>query len=246
MDACYKDDLAFIHDVGFSEWALGSAPGILEILKRNGIGEGLVVDLGCGSGWWARALFEAGYQVLGIDISEAMIAIARKRVPQAEFRVGSLFTARIPSCRAVTSISECLNYVFGPTSQVRLGGLFARIYDALTPGGVFVFDVAEPGQLDSGIRTRSFTEGDGWIVLVDKQEDTQRSLLTRRIITFRKVGENYRRSDEVHRQRLYKSRDIARELRRAGFRVKMLRGYGEYRLPPGHAAFIARKPGQMS
>ena len=127
MNEYYKEDLAFIHDAGFSEWALKSAPGILEILKQNRVPKGLVVDLGCGSGLWARELAKANYQVLGIDISEAMIAIARKRVPDAEFRVASLFTADIPACAAVTSISECLNYTFASGTE-KLARLFRRIY----------------------------------------------------------------------------------------------------------------------
>src|SRR5215210_1955469 len=51
----YGEDLAYIHDVGHAEFALGAAPGILEILDPNGMHDGLVVDLGCGSGRWARA-----------------------------------------------------------------------------------------------------------------------------------------------------------------------------------------------
>src|SRR5918998_3324892 len=108
----YREDLAYIHDVGHADFALESAPGILEILDQSRIPEGLVVDLGCGSGLWARELVDAGYRVLGIDISEAMVEISRRRVPEAEFRVGSLFDADIPPCRAVTAISEVLNYLF--------------------------------------------------------------------------------------------------------------------------------------
>jgi SAM-dependent methyltransferase len=110
----YREDLAYIHDVGHADFALESAPGILEILAQNGIRDGLVVDLGCGSGLWARELIDAGYRVLGIDISEAMIEISRERVPEAEFRVGSLFVADIPPCVAVTAVSEVLNYLFDP------------------------------------------------------------------------------------------------------------------------------------
>src|SRR3712207_1396295 len=45
----YGEDLAYIHDVGHAEFALAAAPGIMEILESNGIHDGLVVDLGCGS-----------------------------------------------------------------------------------------------------------------------------------------------------------------------------------------------------
>ncbi len=107
MNEWYGEDLAYIHDVGFGDYALQSAPGILEILDRSvKTREGLVVDLGCGSGLWANELTKARYRVLGIDISEAMIAIARSRTPDAEFRVGSLFEAELPRCDAVTSIGE--------------------------------------------------------------------------------------------------------------------------------------------
>jgi SAM-dependent methyltransferase len=109
------------------------------------------VDLGCGSGLWAEELARARYRVLGIDISEAMIEIARRRVSDAEFRVGSLFEAEIPPCVAVTSLGEVLNYLFDPNNDgQRLVGLFRCVYSALAPGGVFVFDVAEPGQVARG------------------------------------------------------------------------------------------------
>ncbi len=90
MKEYYKEDLAFIHDVGHGDFALKSAPGILEILAQSKIREGLIVDLGCGSGLWAQELAKANYSALGIDISESMIGIARTRVPDAEFRIGSL------------------------------------------------------------------------------------------------------------------------------------------------------------
>ncbi len=244
MEEWYGEDLAYVHDVGFGGYALGAAPGILNILARGGIREGLVVDLGCGSGLWAKELADAGYDVLGIDVSEAMVRISRGRVPEAEFRVATLFEVDIPSCNVVTAIGEVLNYLFDPATggDRALVRLFDRIHDALTPGGVFVFDVAEPGQVTRATPTRTFSEGEDWVVLVEKEEDREHETLTRRIVTFRKAGKCYRRTDEVHRLQLYGAADIADRLRRAGFRVLVTRGYGRYRLPKAHAAFVAHKP----
>lgn len=244
MKEWYKEDLAYIHDVGFSDYALKSAPGILEILVQNKILEGLVVDLGCGSGLWAQELAKANYHVLGVDISESMIDIARKRVPDAEFLVESLFKAEIPACNAVTSIGECLNYLFDSNNdQQVLTQLFVRIYNALNPGGIFIFDIleAEAEQVIPKTTKKGFTQGGDWIVLVEKEEDQQQGILTRRIITFRKVGEYYRRDDEVHQQRLYKATDIAQGLEQVGFQVQIMHSYGQYNLPKAHAAFVARK-----
>ena len=231
MPRWYGEDLAYIHDVGHAEFALRSAPGILEILARSGIRDGLVVDLGCGSGLWARELVDAGYQVLGIDISEAMITLSRKRVPEAEFRVGSLFDAEIPPCGAVTAVSEVLNYLFDEEP----GGL------ALVSGGVFVFDVLGPGQVPPGAKARGFRVGEDWAVLSEREEDAERGTLERRIVSFRKVGEHYRRDDEVHRVRLYDPSELAAELGELGFEVRTVRAYGDYPLGKNHAAFEARK-----
>lgn len=192
-----------------------------------------MVDLGCGSGLLTRELARAHYDVLGIDISEEMIAIARRRVPDAEFRVGSLFDADIPPCEAVVALGEVFNYLFEAGNDIqRLILLFRRI----------IFDIAEPGQIASGTMTREFSEGEDWAVLIEKEEDRERSTLTRRIVTFREVGECYRRADEVPRQRLYKATDVAEKLRLVGFRVRTTRSYGRYDLPKAHAAFVARKP----
>ncbi|MEQ9554033.1 MAG: class I SAM-dependent methyltransferase [Coleofasciculus sp. G3-WIS-01] len=188
-------------------------------------------------------LVKVGYHVFGVDSSESMIAIARTRVPEAEFQVESLFNVDIPACNAVTSIGECLNYLFDPKSdRASLIQLFYRIYNALEPGGVFIFDIVEPGQVAPGIPSQGFTEGEDWVVLVEKLEDREQELLTRRIITFRKVGKYYRRDEEVHYQRLYQGTDIAEQLRQVGFEVQTMRSYGEYPLPKSRVAFIARQP----
>jgi SAM-dependent methyltransferase len=243
MEEWYKEDLAYIHDVGHSDYALKSVPGILEILVQNNIRDGLVVDLGCGSGLSALELTKVHYQILGVDISESLIAIARTRVPSAEFRIESLFKIDIPSCNAVISIGECLNYLFDSNNNCQiLTQLFERIYNSLAPGGIFVFDIAEPGQVIAGKGVKSFTEGKDWIVLVEKEEDQEKLILSRRIVTLRKVGEYYRRDDELHYLQLYKAADITEKLRQVGFTVESMSNYGGYKLPQAHVAFVARKP----
>ncbi|MGF1986458.1 MAG: hypothetical protein RMY62_001040 [Nostoc sp. ZfuVER08] len=72
-------------------------------------------------------------------------------------------------------------------------------------------------------------------------DDAEQKTLTRRIITFRKTGEYYRRDDEVHHQRLYDTATITNALQQVGFGVQSTHSYGEYKLSPGHAVFIARR-----
>src|SRR5207248_9796921 len=159
---------------------------------------------GCGSGIWAQALVSAGYDVLGIDLSPAMIALARARVPGGHFRVGSFVDAALPPCVEVTALGECFRFLFDRGSTRRgLRALFRRAHAALCPGGLLIFDVAGPGRVGGRGPRRICAEGDDWAVLVTAEEDRRRRLLTRSITSFRKVSGLYRRDHEVHRLRLF-------------------------------------------
>jgi SAM-dependent methyltransferase len=238
----YGSDLAYIHDAGFGDLARHAAPVLLDALRRRGIDSGLVIDLGCGSGILSREVADAGYDVLGIDISEAMIAMARERVPQAEFCVDSLLRAKLPPCVAVAAVGEAFNYLFDSGNSERAPAkLFKRIHTALEPEGLLLFDVAEPGRVPGTGPQRKHVEAEDWAVLVTLEEDRRRRLLTRRITTFRKVGDLYRRDEEVHRQRLFPRSEVAARLRGLGFRVRTLTGYGPERFARGQVGFLARK-----
>lgn len=239
----YEEDLAYIHDSGFGNFAVEAAPALLRIFRKHGIADGLVVDLGCGSGLWAHELLQAGYQVQGVDISPAMIRLARRKAPAACFVAASLFDAVLPPCAAVTATAEALNYAFDRRNSRRLvAGLFHRVFEALQPGGLFLLDFAEPGQLSGGKPRQSFYESEDWAVLVEAREDRKRHILTREITTFRRSGKNFRRHDETHVLRLYDAAAVAAELERCGFAAAIRRAWGTWRLPSAHAAIVARKP----
>jgi len=239
----YDRDLAYIHDTGFTDFARKAAPGLLRLLRQNRILGGLVVDAGCGSGVWARELSDRGYKVLGIDISVSMIRLARQQAPAAKFQVGSFLGAVLPPCDAVTSIGECINYGFdGRSGKKGLAEFFRRVYAALRPGGVFLFDVVEPGVSADGVPLRRFLEGPDWAILLEVREDRRRQALTRQIVSFRRLGDLYRRSEEIHRLHLYPRAELLTELRRAGFETRLLGGYGRFRFQPAHVGFLARKP----
>jgi SAM-dependent methyltransferase len=237
----YSDDLAYVHDVGFSSYAVNAGPGLLEILRSRGVTEGLVIDLGCGTGIWAARLVAEGYRVLGIDISPSMIRLARRNAPGATFRVGSLLTFDLPPCDAVTSIGECLNYTFDPASGPKaIKAFFGRVHAALRPGGVFVFDLAEAGQERPGwVRTGQVVKDD-WAIFFSVEEKGRR--LVRRITTFRKRKENsWYRTDETHIQRLYGASEVIPRLRDTGFRVRLVRSFGGMPLPRAHVGILAVK-----
>jgi SAM-dependent methyltransferase len=145
MTDAYREDLTFIHDVGFGHLAKNAAPVLLEALRQRGTDYGLVIDLGSGSGLLAKELSAGSYEVLGIAISGTMLGIARKRVPSACFRQDSILEAQLLPCAAVLAVGECFNHLFDEdNTEQGLYELFGRIHRALDAGGLFLFDVAEP------------------------------------------------------------------------------------------------------
>jgi SAM-dependent methyltransferase len=237
----YHTDLAYIHDVGFGDFARRSAPGLLTHLPPVEQCTTPVIDLGCGSGIWARALVDAGYRVVGVDLSAAMLELAQQRVPEAEFHQDSFLSFPFPPCQAVTALGEVFNYLFDERNSFEsLEQTCRKIHAALMPGGVLIFDVAELDR--SKGRTQIFREGPDWTCLVEFERDESRQQLTRRIISFRKLGELYRRQEVIHRQQLYDSQQVRQLLERIGFQVEVVRAYGDYPLFPGLAGFVAGKP----
>ena len=238
----YGPDVAHVHDRGHGDFARDAAPGVLALLHEAGIDDGSVVDLGCGSGIWAAALTEAGYDVVGVDQSAALLEIARERAPAARFVHASLFDFELPAgCGAVTALGEIFSYCVDPNAgRAALGAVLRRIAAALRPGGLLVFDVMTPGSEPAHGR-RTWSEGLDWLLCLDAREDVQDATLTRQITVFRPEPDGrYRRSDELHRLWLCDAAGALADLQAAGLRGSALSGYGDrMRFRPGHIGFAA-------
>jgi SAM-dependent methyltransferase len=236
----YADrDLVFIHDAGFHSYALDSTPAILRLIQSANPERGLVIDLGSGTGRFAGEAVRVGYACLGIDQSRAMNTFARKAVPAARFRTESMFSAKLPTCTAVVSIGECLNYRDAGSNRRSLKTLFRAIYAALRPGGVFIFDIATPARAPKSQPRIHRTDAEDWNVI---SVTTRRTYgLRRRVVYFKRHGEHYRRGEEVHDQNLYPAAAILAALRTVGFKARRLPA-SDFPRVQGMAWFHAVKP----
>lgn len=220
----YRDDLAFIHHEGFSDFAREAAAGVIELLRKHDAQ--MVVELGCGSGVLAHELTLSGFDVHGFDASPAMVALARHNAPHARFDVATFETAELPSCDAILAMGEVLNY-----GDAR--AFFPRAARALRAGGVLLFDVAERDSYPEHDERR--VGGDDWSVIAIKESDGK--TLTRRVLTFRQIHGETRRDEEVHMLELYEREELLAMLRK-DFQVRVRRSYGRQRLPKGHAVYV--------
>lgn len=241
----YGPDLAHIHDDGFGMIARGAAATLTAALAERDLVGGTVVELACGSGISSRVSADAGYEVIGFDISTAMIDLARRRVPEGRFEVRSLYDVEIPPCSAVTAIGEAFNYLFDPrASFTAMTAVFAAAHDALVAGGLLLFDIAQPGR---ALPRAEYTvwAGEGWRVSSQTVEDPRRARLERRIVSHREIGApgasgGERRAEEFHELALYDPEEVFAALRLAGFEPRTLAGYaGEYLFSAGHGGYLA-------
>jgi SAM-dependent methyltransferase len=242
-DAFYAADLAAAHHDRFGSLAHDAAAHLLTYLRRHGVRGGRVMDLGCGSGLLLAQLATAGYAVSGVDVSADMVALARRSVPGADLRVGSIHDAPLPAgCVAVTATGEVVNYAADGRAGIdALRRLAARTYAALVDGGAFLFDAL--GSASPGAVVHRFHRTDRWCLGAEITESADGTQLSRQITVFTADGDGcWRRTDEIHRLRLLGRQDVHAVLADAGFDVEISDGYHTAGGRPGWYVVQARKP----
>ena len=122
-------------NVPYEEWA----QFILNLLQDRKITEGLVLELGCGTGKLMTLLGKAGFDMIGVDNSVEMLQIAREKTSQdflyllQDMREFELYG----TVKAVISVCDSVNYI---TKKEELRKVFQLVNNYLDPEGVFIFD----------------------------------------------------------------------------------------------------------
>lgn len=235
----YKEDLAYIHDRGFSNFSLSAAKFLIKKLKQNSVTSKKIVELGSGSGRLAQQLIKNGFNVIGVDQSPAMTKLAKQHSPKGQFYCQSIWHNDIPVADAVIAVGEVINYRHGlfPTYG-NIRKLFYKVFDSLVSNGIFVFDILTEKSGSTEKRFMSMS-GQDWFVSVSIKDS--RWLVRRDITCFRAMGQCYRKSQEVHFAKRLSLPIVRSILEKTGFHVKVFRKYGYKQLPPSHVVIWATK-----
>lgn len=122
------------------------------LFKKYGLEPELILDLACGTGTLTRELARRGYELIGADASEDMLAVAMSKCAEERFPVMPIFLNQsmeeldlYGTVSAAVSSLDGINYL----PPERLGQVFERLRLFVEPGGLFIFDVNSPEKLRS-------------------------------------------------------------------------------------------------
>ena len=217
-----------------------------DILKRENLRPRTCVDLACGTGSVTVLLAEKGLEVTGVDLSEEMLTVAQQKaaamVNMPRFVCQPLQELYLPrGVDLAVCALDSLDYVTDPDDCAEA---IRRVYKALNPGGIFIFDVNTPEKLRA-MDGQVFLDEDDDVYCVWRGEfDEETNICTYGMDLFQREGNAWHRSCEEHREYAYSRDQLTAYLKSAGF--THIEVYGDRRFEaPGEGEqriyFKARK-----
>lgn len=239
----------FMDNVPYREWA----DFLQEILQKEGINDGLVLDLGCGTGSMTEELAGRGYDMIGVDNSEDMLEIAMEKRQESGHDILYLLQDMqefelYGTVRAVVSVCDSVNYV---TEKEELEQVFRLVNNYLDPGGIFVFDFNTEYKYREVLGDRTIAENREdssfiWDNYYYEEEHMNEYELTL-FIQEADQKELYHKYQEAHFQRAYTLEEIRELLEKSGLRF--VAAYEDYtKKAPGKGSericVVAREQGK--
>ena len=213
---------------------------ILRVCKHHGCRPASVLDLACGTGSLAILLAKQGLSVLGADCSEQMLTQASAKsagMDNAPYWIlQKMQHLRLP--QPVDAVCCCLDSVNYVTRPADLQQAFRRVFDALTPGGVFFFDINTPTKLRAMNGQVFLDENDESYCVWRAEFSPKKRLCRYGIDLFRREGALWRRSREEHTEYAYTPEELTQYLTAAGFASVAVYGDRTLRAPEEHALRI--------
>ena len=201
-----------------------------KIMEEEGVHPRSAVDLACGTGSVTQLLARQGIPTIGVDLSEEMLTQAQLKTADMDnpprFICQSLDKLKLYKAvdLAVCAL-DSLDYITDPR-QCRQA--IHRIFRALNPGGLFIFDVNTPEKLRAMDGQVFLDEDDDVYCVWRGQFDEETNICSYGMDLFQREGKRWVRSFEEHREYAYSAPQLTGWLREAGF--TRIRVYGDRKL----------------
>lgn len=224
MDSGAYTDFAGVYDmfmdnIPYEEWC----EYIVTLLKKHGIEDGLVLDLGCGTGTLTELLADRGYDMIGVDNSEEMLSVAMEK--RAESGKDILYLLQdmrefelYGTVRAVVSVCDSVNYIL---NQNELTEVFKLVNNYLDPGGIFIFDCNTEFKYTELLGEQTIAEDreEGSFIWDNYYDEEERINEYRLSLFIRETNGLYRKHTEYHYQRCYSMDEIKNIIEASGMKL---------------------------
>lgn len=245
-------DFASVYDTFMDETPYESwCRFLVETLGEFGVKDGLVLDLGCGTGTLTGLLSKAGYDMIGVDYSSQMLSVAMTKKEKSGLDILYLLQDMrefelYGTVRAVISVCDCLNYLLEEEELIQT---FRLVNNYLDPKGIFIFDFNTVYKYKEVIGDTTIAENREdcsfiWDNFYHEKEEINEYDLT---IFVRQQEALYRKFQENHYQRGYCLEQMKQFLQEAGMEfVKALDAdtHGEVTNESQRIYCIAREQGK--
>ena len=209
----------FMDNIPYEEWG----KYLTGLLEEYGVKEGLVLELGCGTGSMTEILAGKGYDMIGADNSEEMLEIAIEKRERSGHDILYLLQDMrefelYGTVRAVVSVCDSVNYV---TEEEELIEVFRLVNNYLDPKGVFIFDFNTKYKYQNVLGDRTIAEKrDECSFIWDNYYYEEEEINEYELTLFIQEKENlYRKFEEVHYQRAYTLEQMLRLVKESGLEV---------------------------
>ena len=184
------------------------------------------LEVGCGSGYFCRALARAGYHMTGADISDAMLskatALAAKEGVSVQFLHADAAKLRVPSrYDFIIAPNDCYNYI----PQNALPAAFKRAAESLKKGALFWFDISSAYKLREKIANNIFADDRDEVTYLSFNALKEDRVETDVTLFVRGEDGKFSRFDEKHVQYIHEEKDVLAALASAGFETERVEGH---------------------
>ncbi len=209
----------FMDNIPYDQWT----EYLTGLLREYGISEGLLLDMGCGTGNVTERLAACGYDMIGIDNSEEMLMEARNKVAESgadilyllqDMRSFELYG----TVAAAVSICDSMNYILEKSD---LQEVFRLVNNYLDPGGIFIFDFNTPYKYQYIMGDQVIAENRDECSFIWENgfdEDAQVNIYDLTIF-IQEEGDLFRRYQETHYQKAWSANDFIQAAEQAGMKV---------------------------
>lgn len=204
-------------DVRYQEWA----DYLEKHFKKCPIPIHTVLDLACGTGSLSAELSLRGYEMIGVDQSAEMLAVAADKCRDLPGEPPIFLNQPMEELDLYGTIDACVccldsvNYVTKPAALRRA---FSRVHLFLMPGGLFVFDVKPPEVLEGADGEMYLDETEETYCVWRADYSKRRRILTYGMDIFRaRQDGTWERGEEVHEEYAYTLDELEEYLKQAGF-----------------------------